>query len=420
MSSIEEEMSRFEEEIMTLTQDAAPIRGAASKEESSKRPGPGFQPRQTQLGAKGGVPRAPGFQPRQTARPGGNMPHRPHRPPGPHGFVPHQVRGNHRFQGPPRFPHLPPPPPMPPSAPMGPMHNMGPHHPPHPGMMGGHMGPLPPPPMPPPFAMMPPGPPPMHAPPPSKPVTVSAKPTTYASKPVLNKKKKKLKKEKAAESKEEEKEAKPVLESPVVIPPSAPNPAASHLAVPHHPAPPQMNMMLPSHSSQDTRLPPPPPVPQSFIPAPAPPMDLHQGGASYELPTASEPPKKKEKKKKFVRIAAGLTWEDDSLTEWDPNDFRLFAGDLGNEVTEDTLIKVFGSYPSYLKCKIVRDKRTNKTKGYGFVSFKDPRDFVQAIKDWNGKYVGNRPIKLLKSTWKDRDVNQVRKKQKEKDRLGLR
>jgi hypothetical protein len=29
---------------------------------------------------------------------------------------------------------------------------------------------------------------------------------------------------------------------------------------------------------------------------------------------------------------------------------------------------------------VVRDKRSNKTKGYGFVSFKDPSDFTKAIK----------------------------------------
>jgi hypothetical protein len=37
-----------------------------------------------------------------------------------------------------------------------------------------------------------------------------------------------------------------------------------------------------------------------------------------------------------------------------------------------------------------------------------------------GKYVGNRPIKLRKSTWKDRSIDVVKKKGKEKKKLGLR
>ncbi|KAJ8316247.1 hypothetical protein KUTeg_006261 [Tegillarca granosa] len=129
---------------------------------------------------------------------------------------------------------------------------------------------------------------------------------------------------------------------------------------------------------------------------------------------------KKEKKKKFVRTAAGETWEDPSLEEWNQDDFRIFCGDLGNEVTDEVLARAFSKYGTFVKAKVIRDKRTNKTKGFGFASFKDPNDFARAMREMNGKYVGNRPIKLRKSTWKDRNIEIVRKKEKEKKRLGLR
>ena len=67
------------------------------------------------------------------------------------------------------------------------------------------------------------------------------------------------------------------------------------------------------------------------------------------------------------------------------DDFRLFCGDLGNEVTDETLSRAFSKYPTFVKAKVVRDKRTQKTKGYGFVSFKDPNDYVRAIREMNGK-----------------------------------
>ncbi|KAI1894783.1 hypothetical protein AGOR_G00119300 [Albula goreensis] len=129
---------------------------------------------------------------------------------------------------------------------------------------------------------------------------------------------------------------------------------------------------------------------------------------------------KSEKVKKCIRTAAGTSWEDPSLLEWDSDDFRIFCGDLGNEVNDDILARAFSRYPSFLKAKVVRDKRTGKTKGYGFVSFKDPNDYVRAMREMNGKYVGSRPIKLRKSMWKDRNMEVVRKKQKEKKKLGLR
>lgn len=129
---------------------------------------------------------------------------------------------------------------------------------------------------------------------------------------------------------------------------------------------------------------------------------------------------KQEKVKKCIRVAAGVSWEDTSLLEWETDDFRIFCGDLGNEVNDDILARAFSRYPSFLKAKVVRDKRTGKTKGYGFVSFKDPNDYVRAMREMNGRYVGSRPIKLRKSTWKDRNLEVVRKKQKEKKKLGLR
>ncbi|XP_064425715.1 RNA-binding protein 42 isoform X2 [Latimeria chalumnae] len=129
---------------------------------------------------------------------------------------------------------------------------------------------------------------------------------------------------------------------------------------------------------------------------------------------------KPEKVKRCIRTAAGTSWEDPSLLEWDSDDFRIFCGDLGNEVNDDILARAFSRYPSFLKAKVIRDKRTGKTKGYGFVSFKDPNDYVRAMREMNGKYVGSRPIKLRKSMWKDRNIEVVRKKQKEKKKLGLR
>ncbi|CAH8460684.1 unnamed protein product [Heterobilharzia americana] len=89
------------------------------------------------------------------------------------------------------------------------------------------------------------------------------------------------------------------------------------------------------------------------------------------------------KTKKYIRAAAGATWEDPTLAEWDPSDFRLFCGDLGNEVTDDTLSRAFNRYSSFQKAKVVRDKRTGKSRGYGFVSFSDPMDFTRAMREMN-------------------------------------
>lgn len=140
--------------------------------------------------------------------------------------------------------------------------------------------------------------------------------------------------------------------------------------------------------------------------------------APTSVSISDETLKKAKLKKRIVRTGGGQVWEDESLKEWDTNDFRIFCGDLGNDVTDEVLARTFGRYSSFQKAKVVRDKRTNKTKGFGFVSFRDPSDFTRAMREMNGKYVGSRPIKMRKSNWKDRNIDVVRHKTKEKQKMG--
>jgi hypothetical protein len=56
--------------------------------------------------------------------------------------------------------------------------------------------------------------------------------------------------------------------------------------------------------------------------------------------------------KSFVRTGAGDVWVDDTLNEWPENDYRIFVGDLGKEVTTEMLGKQFQHYKSYAKAKV--------------------------------------------------------------------
>ena len=104
------------------------------------------------------------------------------------------------------------------------------------------------------------------------------------------------------------------------------------------------------------------------------------------------------KQKTVVRSGGGQTWQDPSLLEWDPAHFRLFVGNLAGEVTDESLLKAFSKYQSVQKARVVRDKRTTKSKGYGFVSFIDGEEYFQAARDMQGKYIGSHPVLLRKST----------------------
>ncbi|KAL2154230.1 hypothetical protein VTH82DRAFT_2906 [Thermothelomyces myriococcoides] len=104
-----------------------------------------------------------------------------------------------------------------------------------------------------------------------------------------------------------------------------------------------------------------------------------------------------QKKKTVYREGGGKKWQDDTLLEWDPTHLRLFVGNLAGETTDDSLLKAFSRWKSVQKAKVIRDKRTNKSKGFGFVSFSDPEDFFQAAKEMNGKYIQSHPVVVRKA-----------------------
>ncbi|KAJ9652378.1 hypothetical protein H2198_008347 [Neophaeococcomyces mojaviensis] len=104
-----------------------------------------------------------------------------------------------------------------------------------------------------------------------------------------------------------------------------------------------------------------------------------------------------EAQKTVQRSGGGSTWTDPSLLEWDPAHFRIFVGNLAGEVTDDSLLKAFAKYPSVQKARVIRDKRTTKSKGYGFVSFANGDEYFQAAKDMQGKYIGSHPVLIKRA-----------------------
>lgn len=110
--------------------------------------------------------------------------------------------------------------------------------------------------------------------------------------------------------------------------------------------------------------------------------------------------------KTVVRSGGGQNWTDSTLLEWDPAHFRLFVGNLAGEVTDDSLFKAFAKYSSVQKARVIRDKRTQKSKGYGFVSFSDGDDYFKAAREMQGKYIGSHPVLLRRATTEVRPVSE--------------
>lgn len=73
----------------------------------------------------------------------------------------------------------------------------------------------------------------------------------------------------------------------------------------------------------------------------------------------------------------------------------IFVGDLAADVTDYLLQETFKvNYPSVKSAKVVIDRATGRTKGYGFVKFGDQSEQQRAMIEMNGMYCSSRPMRI--------------------------
>ncbi|XP_010443072.1 PREDICTED: polyadenylate-binding protein RBP45A [Camelina sativa] len=76
-------------------------------------------------------------------------------------------------------------------------------------------------------------------------------------------------------------------------------------------------------------------------------------------------------------------------------DHTIFVGDLGPEVTDQMLTDTFKSvYVSIKGAKVVMDRTTGRSKGYGFVRFGDETEQMRAMTEMNGQCCSTRPMRI--------------------------
>ena len=71
---------------------------------------------------------------------------------------------------------------------------------------------------------------------------------------------------------------------------------------------------------------------------------------------------------------------------------NIYVGNLDFKVNEDDLQKVFEEYGTVSSAKIIVDKFSGRSKGFGFVEMDNDSEANAAIKDLNGSVMENREI----------------------------
>ncbi|GJU68504.1 polyadenylate-binding protein RBP45 [Tanacetum coccineum] len=94
----------------------------------------------------------------------------------------------------------------------------------------------------------------------------------------------------------------------------------------------------------------------------------------------------------------------------DTPDYTIFVGDLAADVSDYTLQELFkGTYPSCKGAKVVTDRTTGRSKGYGFVRFGDESEQMRAMTEMNGVVCSSRPMRIGPAATKSGTVGGMQK-----------
>ncbi|CAO3647727.1 unnamed protein product [Mucor hiemalis] len=80
--------------------------------------------------------------------------------------------------------------------------------------------------------------------------------------------------------------------------------------------------------------------------------------------------------------------------------FHVFVGDIAAEITDEALVQAFSVFGSMSEAHVMWDPVSGKSRGFGFVAFRDKTDAEQAIATMNGEWLGSRAIRCNWATQK--------------------
>jgi len=73
---------------------------------------------------------------------------------------------------------------------------------------------------------------------------------------------------------------------------------------------------------------------------------------------------------------------------------NIYVGNLSYKMTDEDLGKLFSTYGAVSESKVVIDKATRRSKGFGFVEMPNQAEGDEAIRQLDGKEIEGRNIKV--------------------------
>jgi RNA recognition motif-containing protein len=73
---------------------------------------------------------------------------------------------------------------------------------------------------------------------------------------------------------------------------------------------------------------------------------------------------------------------------------KLFVGGLSWNTTDSELQQAFEACGAVAEAKVITDRETGRSRGFGFVTFDDEQSAVRAVEELNGSTLDGRTIRV--------------------------
>ncbi|MCJ1413379.1 hypothetical protein MMC19_007484 [Ptychographa xylographoides] len=123
---------------------------------------------------------------------------------------------------------------------------------------------------------------------------------------------------------------------------------------------------------------------------------FNYGFIEYDDPGAAERAMQTLNGRRVHQSEIRVNWAYQSNTsnkEDTSNHFHIFVGDLSNEVNDEVLLQAFSAFGSVSEARVMWDMKTGRSRGYGFVAFRDRGDAEKALSSMDGEWLGSRAIR---------------------------
>lgn len=80
---------------------------------------------------------------------------------------------------------------------------------------------------------------------------------------------------------------------------------------------------------------------------------------------------------------------------------NIYVGNLSYRTTEAELKETFAQFGEVRRAKIVKDRETDRSKGFGFVEMDDANEGQKAIDALNEKELGGRTLRVNEARPRD-------------------